>query len=139
MSDVKPFIMHPYRDAENHGWDDWEEIDLTGNAYTRLCRALDGTFGPCEPAMYVRAARAWKALRDWLDGTAEQWQAECDQAYREGCDRGVEYERHDTHYLRVQLKELNDRHMALIKRVAEGQSMLPPRVLVVSDPNKVTP
>jgi hypothetical protein len=26
---------------------------------------------------YVRtdAARAWQALRDWLDGTAEQWQA----------------------------------------------------------------
>jgi hypothetical protein len=85
------------------------------------------------------AARAWQALRDWLDGTAEQWQAECNQAYREGCDRGVEYERHDTHYLHVQLKELNDRHMALIKRVAEGQSMLPPRVLIVSDPNKVTP
>jgi hypothetical protein len=88
---------------------------------------------------YWATARAWQALRDWLNGTPEQWQAECDQAYREGCDRGVEYERHETHYLCVQLKELNDRHMALIKHVAEGQSMLPPRVLIVSGPNKVTP
>lgn len=87
--DAKPFIMNPYRDAENHGWEEWDEADLLGRADARLCRALDGTFGPCEPAMYVRAARAWQAFRDWLNGVGERgdmsmWQAHSMAALERG-------------------------------------------------------
>lgn len=87
---ANPFIMNPYRDADNYGWNEWDETDLSKSPDSRLCRALDGTFGPCEPAMYVRAARAWQAFRDFLNGTPEQWAKTVLRAWRSGREYGRE-------------------------------------------------
>ena len=82
---------------------------------------------------------AWHHFLRWLDGTPEQWEDEANRAYRAGRERGADDDRHTAFVLRAQLNDLEDRHAALIKRVAEGQAMMPPHSLVIVDPKKVTP
>jgi|APGre2960657404_1045060.scaffolds.fasta_scaffold342494_2 hypothetical protein len=38
----------------------------------------------------METARQWQALRDWLDGTAEQWRAAVSRAWLSGRDYGRE-------------------------------------------------
>ncbi len=41
----------------------------------------------------VIAARAWQALRDWLDGTAEEWQASEDLSSARAYEQGYKHAR----------------------------------------------
>lgn len=36
------------------------------------------------PYIHVEAARAWQALRDWLNGTPEEWIERCEQHFIDG-------------------------------------------------------
>ena len=78
MSDW-PFVA--MRDDEN-GW-------CAGHRWD-LFKAWEGFTGP--ETLFIRedAARAWQALRDWLDGSVEQWQERSLNSYMKGYDEGYE-------------------------------------------------